>query len=329
MAGLAEDAPGVPREESGERIRDNFIVKEANTAGIYAVRLNLNGEPLVVVVDEWFPFYIDHHGNEQFAFSRNKTGSNEMWVQILEKAWAKVCGSYEQSENGTCLEAFNNIDATPCREFYMKDIEKNDLKEYLWDILREAERKRYVVTCDVDSTQRGKPDVIKDFGLCDFHSYSLMKVAAVPLKKDNPRSQKRFMLQLRNPWGTKEWLGPWSDYSKTWERYKYPDEKLRRREDKEDRPVVSAGTLGAADDGRFWITFKDLFYFFNKITVNFTNDKYYVTTLADKGIDEKFGVVRMKIPEKTKMLFVSVFQMNQKFFDPEEDITTNSEEATI
>ena len=27
----------------------------------------------------------------------------------------------------------------------------------------------------------------------------------------------------------------------------------------------------------------------------------------------------MKIPKNTKMAFLSIFQMNQKFFDPEED----------
>ena len=32
------------------------------------------------------------------------------------------------------------------------------------------------------------------------------------------------MMQLRNPWGKKEWLGPWSDYSETWEKYPYVHE---------------------------------------------------------------------------------------------------------
>lgn len=28
-------------------------------------------------------------------------------------------------------------------------------------------------------------------------------------------------MQLRNPWGKREWLGPWSDFSQTWEKYPY------------------------------------------------------------------------------------------------------------
>lgn len=78
----------------------------------------VDGEPLTVVVDDWFPFYIDKKGKEQFCFARNKEaqgkgGEGEIWVQIFEKAWAKICGSYEATEMGTAAEALNNIDGTP------------------------------------------------------------------------------------------------------------------------------------------------------------------------------------------------------------------------
>lgn len=45
-------------------------------------------------------------------------------MQIIEKAWAKVCGSYEASEMGTAEEAFNNIDGTPCKVYMTNQIEK-------------------------------------------------------------------------------------------------------------------------------------------------------------------------------------------------------------
>jgi hypothetical protein len=82
--------------------------------------MTVDGEDLEVVVDDWFPFYIDSAGQETFCFARSKGKkgeSNEIWVMLLEKAWAKVCGSYEASEMGTAAEAFNNIDGTPCQNF--------------------------------------------------------------------------------------------------------------------------------------------------------------------------------------------------------------------
>jgi hypothetical protein len=124
LAGLAEDAPEKAHLQLGERIRDNYLVTQVNKAGCYAIRMNVDGEPLTVVVDDWFPFYRNKDGVEKFCFARNKAGElsdgeGEMWVQLIEKAWAKVCGSYEAAEMGTAAEALNNIDGTPCQVFFM------------------------------------------------------------------------------------------------------------------------------------------------------------------------------------------------------------------
>ena len=146
----------------------------------------VDGEPLVVVVDDWFPFYKDKKGVERFAFARNKLGElsdgeGEMWVQLIEKAWAKVCGSYEAAEMGTAAEALNNIDGTPCQIYYMSDIEKRGEQAMLWDMMQEADADRYVCTCSIDSTMRSNEETLREFGLCDFHSYTMMQSLAVKL----------------------------------------------------------------------------------------------------------------------------------------------------
>lgn len=74
LAGLAED-PKFMQDESqtdnlGLRIRDNFITKCKNEAGIYCIEFVVDGEPIEVVIDEWFPFYIDSTGKEKFCFAR-------------------------------------------------------------------------------------------------------------------------------------------------------------------------------------------------------------------------------------------------------------------
>lgn len=72
--------------------------KRKNKFGCYGVKLFLNGEPQEVVVDDLIPFddspEIDH-----WAFARAKN-DNEVYVMILEKAMAKVMGSYEAIESG-------------------------------------------------------------------------------------------------------------------------------------------------------------------------------------------------------------------------------------
>ena len=196
IAGLAEDPPDIAHLKLGTRICDNFIVKDANKAGCYAMTFFVDGEDVTVVVDDWFPFYLDKDGIERFCFARNKGnldtgggkkstkslgGKGELWVQLIEKAWAKVCGSYEASEAGTAAEALNNIDGNPCQSFLLPQIEAKGQHALLWSILEEADRNMYVATCSVDSTQRCSPDLLTMFGLCDFHSYTMMQAIAVPV----------------------------------------------------------------------------------------------------------------------------------------------------
>ena len=230
-----------------------------------------------------------------------------MWMQLLEKAWAKVCGSYEASEMGTAFEAFQNIDGTPCQNFFLAEIDKRNEQAKLWKLLEEADRRRYVVTCSVDSNVRCNSELIKEFGLCDFHSYTMMQCRAI---RTAPKSlQVRYLLQLRNPWGKREWLGPWSDHSKAWEKYPHINSELRVRHDKNDdaRTNTSTGTLGAADDGRFWILFKDFFQFFYSCTVGYTRDDFYMVRIPEQIPDETWGAAKLKLPKDTETAFLSIF----------------------
>ena len=112
---------------------------------------------------------------------------------------------------------------------------------------------------------------------------------------------------LRNPWGRKEWKGPWSDYSTTWERYPYIDERLRTRQQQTSNNANSQTTLGAADDGRFWILFKDFFQFFNSVTVSYSRDDYHHVTIAENIPDETWGVSRLVLPDDCELAFVSLY----------------------
>ena len=49
------------------------------------------------------------------------------------------------------------------------------------DALEEADHDRYVATCSVDSNVRSNVETLKEFGLCDFHSYTMMQCLAVKL----------------------------------------------------------------------------------------------------------------------------------------------------
>ena len=73
-----------------------------------------------------------------------------MWVQLVEKAWAKVCGSYEAAKSGTTAKVLNNIDGTPNQVFLTSCIEKRNQQTKLCEILEKADCERYVVAVSID-----------------------------------------------------------------------------------------------------------------------------------------------------------------------------------
>lgn len=83
-----------------------FVTKEINPNGIYRVKLCKNGEWVTVTVDDFFPCY--PLGSPLFS----KTHGNELWVLLLEKAYAKLHGSYFSLRGGYASEAL--IDLTGC-----------------------------------------------------------------------------------------------------------------------------------------------------------------------------------------------------------------------
>lgn len=333
------------------RVRDNFLTQKKNESGCYCVEFVIDGEPIEVIVDEWFPFYMDSKGKEQFAFARNKDDSEkgkmdeeeererrelkipleekgEIWVQLLEKAWAKICGSYEASEMGTAQEAFNYIDGTPSQNFFLSEIEKNDQHGWLWDKLTEADENNYPISCQVDSNVRCDADVLKKFGLCNHHSYTVLKCVSVKLTKGSEDS--RYLVQLRNPWGKREWVGPWSDYSKCWDMFPYVLDQLVEMDDSIDPEYFGKVRKDGLNrdqrdekskDGVFWMLYKDFFTFFYAMTINYTRPDFSHITMADTPEDETWMGCRLNIPQDAKHpMFISLFQMNKKFEDNEEDL---------
>ena len=67
-----------------------FMQDDVNDSGIFGVNITKNGRRMRVVLDDFIPCTVDGHP----AFTQNK--GPEMWVICLEKAWAKVHGSYER-----------------------------------------------------------------------------------------------------------------------------------------------------------------------------------------------------------------------------------------
>ena len=74
--------------ENQKLVQKLFITQEYNEYGFYQVRLCKDGLWQTVTVDDYFPCYVN--GGPIFTFGEG----NELWVMLLEKAYAKLFGTY-------------------------------------------------------------------------------------------------------------------------------------------------------------------------------------------------------------------------------------------
>uniref|UniRef100_A0A3B4F5S0 Calpain catalytic domain-containing protein n=1 Tax=Pundamilia nyererei TaxID=303518 RepID=A0A3B4F5S0_9CICH len=148
--------------------------------GLFHFRFWRFGKWVDVIIDDKLPT-ID--GRLIFVHSRDPT---EFWPALLEKAYAKVCGSYTDMNAGTPAEAL--VDFTGGVHIYI-DLSKPPPD--LWEMMCRAGQSKSLMGC-------GTPQGVS----IDLHH--IKQHAAF-------RGQMVNLVRLWNPWGHGEWNGDWSD----------------------------------------------------------------------------------------------------------------------
>ena len=118
-----------------------FMVKECNEEGLYRVKVCKNGEWQEVVVDDYFPCF--PNGGPLFS----KGNGNELWVLLLEKAFAKVHGGYRNIVGGSPYEALMDLTGCPTATYSFKDPKVQDMiaSGKLWSLLKTYDKQNYVM----------------------------------------------------------------------------------------------------------------------------------------------------------------------------------------
>ena len=217
------------------RVRELFITTEPNEAGVYRLKLYLNGVATEITVDEYFPCKADG----SFAFARN-ADNNTIWPMLIEKAYAKAFGSYQRIESGHMMESLQTL---TCSYIDILDHHETPLDE-LWGHIKDAISKDYIILTNVHAGEAS--DRVKALGLVDNHAYTLIGAYEV---EDKEGDEVR-LLKVRNPWGHGEWEGDWSDNSDKWT----PELKIQL-------------DLKEADDGIFHISVEDFVGNFHNTTI--------------------------------------------------------------
>ena len=94
-----------------------FVSDKMNKEGVFAIKMFKNGEEQTVILDNYIP--CDETGEPCFS----KANGNELWVILLEKAWAKLHASYERIIGGQAHLTLRDLVGAPAFEFETTDEE--------------------------------------------------------------------------------------------------------------------------------------------------------------------------------------------------------------
>uniref|UniRef100_A0A8C6Y9U7 Calpain-3 n=1 Tax=Naja naja TaxID=35670 RepID=A0A8C6Y9U7_NAJNA len=262
-------------------------------AGIFHFQFWRYGSWVEVIIDDRLPTY-----GKRLVFTKSSQ-QNEFWSALLEKAYAKLHGSYEALKGGNTTEAMEDFTGGVTEFYEIKDAPKDTYK-----IMKHAIERGSLMACSIEdssgfiygsapttdigqliaqklqkvnsefwneSTEETEERTVRTIipllyerrmtnGLVTGHAYSVTGVEDVTLK-----GEKIKLVRLRNPWGQIEWNGAWSDKSDEWNDIDKA-EKVRLQHK-------------IAEDGEFWISFQDFLRYFTKLEIcNLTPD----TLEADK-----------------------------------------------
>ncbi|CAH8539302.1 unnamed protein product [Schistosoma haematobium] len=231
------------------------ITNEAiyNPCGKYMVRLNFNGVPRKVIIDDFLPMGKD--GKLLCCYSNNQ---NELWVSLLEKAYMKVMGGYDFPGSNSNIDLHALTGWIPERISIRSSSTSFDKDREFRRLLSRFHKGHCLVTI---ATGQLSDDESERSGLVPTHAYAMLDIREV-------ESYRLFL--LKNPWSHMRWKGNFSERdSKHWT----PSMQAKLNFDRSSAQLI--------DNGVFWIDYDSLCHFFDVFYINWDPGLFQYTTCVN------------------------------------------------
>ncbi|CAD7938164.1 unnamed protein product [Amoebophrya sp. A25] len=267
-----------------------FLTKEFDPRGMYKVQLfdgtadACRGAWRTFTIDDFIPCdknaWNDGNGRAKPKFAQ--PNGEELWVLLLEKAFAKLCGSYRNLEGGSTIWALRAMTGDHCR-WYEKE-RSGGTRWKRWDFKNLEDPHKHPVckhcmrpiprdkrggtlkgtdeTLSVDEmwdtlyryNRRGSvlcaSGAQRMDGLVSGHAYSILDAREFKESSRTGPCTLR-LVKIRNPWGGGEWKGDWGDSSSKWD--DFPEVKKKIHSDK--------------NDGAFWMSWDDYCDYWDRLGI--------------------------------------------------------------
>lgn len=149
------------------------------------------------MVDDYIPCYNAERGP---AFSKGK--DQELWVLLLEKAYAKLYGSYHNIVSGQTTVAFRDLTGAP-GEYY--NFKKDTNPKEVYPKILSWHKSGYLLAAATPKANGNSDRDANPQGIVNNHAYSMLSVF---------QHEGKNFVKLRNPWGKTEWNGNWAKSNK-------------------------------------------------------------------------------------------------------------------
>jgi len=224
----------------------NLIVYDGIEHGFAVFQFFKNGKWQHVIVDTKIPY----NPIQKCPLYGHCLDQSEFWVPLMEKAYAKLNSTYENLNGGSMAESLVDLTGGVSEKHNLRapdTQEKFDNNNQLWKEIKKYHQLGYLIGCaatkkDEDGKQE---EQASHTGLLYNHAYGIMDVQDVQQHGLN-------LVRVRNPWGSGEWTGKFSDEDEAWDDHKGLKDKLNYQ---------------FSEDGTFWMEFNDWFANFTKIYV--------------------------------------------------------------
>lgn len=248
--------------ENGKNIRKGVysaLFHGLGKLGMFVFKFFINSAWRWTIVDDLIPMFADPENNIfHYVFGHCKE-SDELWVPLLEKAYAKVFGCYEALNGGLIDDGLTDLTglvAEKCKitgkgGFLETNPNEPTRSDELWQRLVRYREDKTLMGCSIEG-DGVEGDVVIDgerTGLLSRHAYAIIDILTI----DDPaaRKQRHRLIRIRNPWGQREWQGRWCDGSEELEKFSKRIEEITSKLGDEEK-------FGKFDpnDGTFFMNFK-------------------------------------------------------------------------
>jgi hypothetical protein len=179
--------------------------------GGYCVRLYKCGVWHPIWMDDLFPMVKRakwSNENRGIAAAHSKE-CRELWVSLVEKAYAKYMGCYAELARGYVHHALQELTGCESECIPIAFASRGTGKRPLWDMLIRYRKNGYIVGAGTGASKLADKEM-QDMGIAFNAAYTIYDVKAIDGYQ---------LIKLRNPPGWREeWKGDWSDKSKLWSR---------------------------------------------------------------------------------------------------------------